>query len=30
MAAQKFNEIKKYKFFRFCKEIFDKDNCDKF
>ena len=31
IAAQKFKKIfKKYKFVRFCKEIFDKDNFDKF
>ena len=31
MAAQKFKKIhKKYKFVRFCKELFDKDNFDKF
>ena len=29
IAAQKFKKIfKKYKFVRFCKEIFDKDNFD--
>ena len=31
IAAQKFKKIfSKYKFVRFCKEIFDKDNFDKF
>ena len=31
IAAQKFKKYKKkYKFVRFCKEIFDKDNFDKF
>ena len=31
IAAQQFKKIiKKYKFVRFCKEIFDKDNFDKF
>ena len=31
IAAQKFKKIfKKYKFVRFCKEIFDQDNFDKF
>ena len=31
IVAQKFKKIlKKYKFFRFCKEIFDEGNFDKF
>ena len=30
IAAQKFKKIKKYKFVRFCKEIFDEDDFDKF